>query len=182
MTAEKFDVYSHVTNQIIAQIEAGTPPWRKPWTGGNGGAHMPLRFNAEEYRGINVLMLWATASANGYTSARWMTYRHDLFRSQRFCMHTGPIACAEADLDVGAGLKSGVGPDCRQEPDVQFRMGLLELRQGRGDDEHGFGNRCTNGHGPGRPVAEQAVGRNRQLLQCLAHRRGRLDWSRVQSD
>ena len=26
MTAEKFDVYSHVTNQIIAQIEAGTPP------------------------------------------------------------------------------------------------------------------------------------------------------------
>ena len=34
ITAEKFDVYSHVTNQIIAQIEAGTPPWRKPWTGG----------------------------------------------------------------------------------------------------------------------------------------------------
>ena len=33
MTAEKFDVYTHVTNQIIAQIEAGTPPWRKPWTG-----------------------------------------------------------------------------------------------------------------------------------------------------
>ena len=30
MTAEKFDVYSHVTNQIIAQIEAGTPPWRRP--------------------------------------------------------------------------------------------------------------------------------------------------------
>jgi antirestriction protein ArdC len=25
MTAEKFDVYSHVTNQIVAQIETGTP-------------------------------------------------------------------------------------------------------------------------------------------------------------
>ena len=38
MTAEKFDVYTHVTNQIIAQIEAGTPPWRKPWTGGGQGS------------------------------------------------------------------------------------------------------------------------------------------------
>ena len=56
MTAEKFDVYSHVTNQIIAQIEAGTPPWRKPWTGEKGGAPFPLRSNGEPYSGINVLL------------------------------------------------------------------------------------------------------------------------------
>ena len=31
--APKFDVYAHVTDTIIAEIEAGTPPWRKPWTG-----------------------------------------------------------------------------------------------------------------------------------------------------
>ncbi|WP_345940087.1 ArdC family protein, partial [Pseudosulfitobacter pseudonitzschiae] len=45
MTAEKFDVYSHVTNQIIAQIEAGIPPWRKPWTGGGVSVSLPERFN-----------------------------------------------------------------------------------------------------------------------------------------
>ncbi|MFG6543296.1 ArdC-like ssDNA-binding domain-containing protein, partial [Sulfitobacter sp. M22298] len=45
MTAEKFDVYSHVTNQIIAQIEAGTPPWRKPWTGSGVSVSLPERFN-----------------------------------------------------------------------------------------------------------------------------------------
>ena len=28
--APKFDVYAHVTDTIIAEIEAGTPPWRKP--------------------------------------------------------------------------------------------------------------------------------------------------------
>ena len=28
--ATKFDIHSHVTNTIIAQIEAGTPPWRCP--------------------------------------------------------------------------------------------------------------------------------------------------------
>lgn len=74
MTAEKFDVYSHVTNQIVAQIEAGTPPWRKPWTGGGAGVSLPERFNGEAYRGINILMLWATAMAMDYSSARWMTF------------------------------------------------------------------------------------------------------------
>ena len=58
MTDAKFDVYSHVTEQIIAQIEAGTPPWRKPWTGGAAGAALPMRWNGEAYRGINILMLW----------------------------------------------------------------------------------------------------------------------------
>lgn len=74
MTAEKFDVYTHVTNQIIAQMDAGTPPWRKPWTGGGTSVSLPQRFNGEAYRGINILMLWATAMAKGYSSARWMTF------------------------------------------------------------------------------------------------------------
>jgi len=75
MAKAKFDVYEHVTSEIIAQIEAGTPPWRQPWTGGTGGACLPRRFNGDEYRGINVLMLWATAAMAGFASARWMTYR-----------------------------------------------------------------------------------------------------------
>ncbi len=74
MTKEKFDVYSHVTNQIVAQIEAGTPPWRKPWTGGGVSVSLPERFNGEAYRGINILMLWATAMDKDYSSARWMTF------------------------------------------------------------------------------------------------------------
>lgn len=51
MTAEKFDVYSHVTNQIIAQIEAGTPPWRKPWTGGGVSVSLPERFKRRSLSG-----------------------------------------------------------------------------------------------------------------------------------
>lgn len=71
----KIDIHQTVTDTIIAQIEAGTPPWRKPWTGGNGAAVLPLRHNGEAYRGINILMLWATASERGYSSERWMTFR-----------------------------------------------------------------------------------------------------------
>jgi antirestriction protein ArdC len=33
----KFDVQAQVTNSIIKAIEAGTAPWRKPWTGGESG-------------------------------------------------------------------------------------------------------------------------------------------------
>ena len=73
--APKFDVYAHVTNTIIAEIEAGAPPWRKPWTGSTAGIALPKRHNGEAYRGINILMLWVMAAKNGYVSSRWMTYR-----------------------------------------------------------------------------------------------------------
>ncbi|MDH2328313.1 zincin-like metallopeptidase domain-containing protein [Cereibacter sp. SYSU M97828] len=74
MAAAKFDVQTEVTKSIIAAIEAGCPPWRKPWTGDKGGAAMPLRSNGEPYRGINVILLWCRAAEMGYTSAHWFTF------------------------------------------------------------------------------------------------------------
>ena len=46
-----------------------------PGRGGSIGAAMPLRWNGEAYRGINVVMLWAVAAEQGYVSNRWLTYR-----------------------------------------------------------------------------------------------------------
>ncbi|WP_108816897.1 ArdC family protein [Loktanella sp. Alg231-35] len=74
----KIDIKQHVTDTIIAQIEAGTPPWRKPWTGDQCGVSFPLRHNGEQYRGVNILMLWATASIRSYQSTRWMTFKQAL--------------------------------------------------------------------------------------------------------
>jgi len=71
----KFDLHQTITDQIIAAIEAGCPPWRKPWTGSTTGASLPLRHNGEAYRGINILVLWSVAAAQGYTSARWLTFK-----------------------------------------------------------------------------------------------------------
>ncbi|WP_127904096.1 ArdC family protein [Solirhodobacter olei] len=76
--ADKFDVYSHVTSEIVAAMEAGTPPWRQPWTGTTGGAAFPLRSNGEAYRGINVVLLWLTAASRGYSSAHWFTFKQAL--------------------------------------------------------------------------------------------------------
>ncbi|SMD02563.1 ArdC family protein [Primorskyibacter flagellatus] len=78
MAKARFDIKQHITDTIIAQIEAGTPPWRKPWTGSASGACFPLRHNGEPYKGINVLMLWATGMSRGFNSARWMTFKQAL--------------------------------------------------------------------------------------------------------
>lgn len=75
MANVKFDIYTHVTDKIIAAIEAGCPPWRKPWTGSKGGVCFPLRSNGEPYRGINILMLWLEVDEKGYVSPRWFTYK-----------------------------------------------------------------------------------------------------------
>ena len=71
----KFDVYQHVTDTILAEIEKGCVPWHQPWTGARAGLSLPKRVTGEAYRGINVLMLWLTAAAKGYASPTWMTYR-----------------------------------------------------------------------------------------------------------
>ncbi|MEM9428453.1 MAG: zincin-like metallopeptidase domain-containing protein [Pseudomonadota bacterium] len=73
--SQRFDLYQEVTDRIIAAIGAGTPPWRRPWTGSTPGLGFPTRATGERYRGINVLMLWLTAAEKGYTAAHWFTYR-----------------------------------------------------------------------------------------------------------
>lgn len=69
----KFDTYQDVTDAIIAQLEAGTKPWRMDWQ--NGGVSMPRRVTGDHYRGINVLLLWSSAMQQGLTGDRWMTFK-----------------------------------------------------------------------------------------------------------
>lgn len=62
-----------ITNAIIAKLESGVSPWRKPWT--SSGSQRPLRACGQPYRGINTIWLWAVAEERGYTMPTWMTYR-----------------------------------------------------------------------------------------------------------
>jgi antirestriction protein ArdC len=77
MNNEKQDVYTRITNKIVADLEQGVRTWMKPWNAGNTGGRImrPLRFNGVPYSGINILMLWAEAVTNGFASPTWMTYR-----------------------------------------------------------------------------------------------------------
>jgi antirestriction protein ArdC len=62
-----------ITDAIIARLEAGTRPWKKPWTGQAG--QRPLRSCGTAYRGANIFWLWMVADIMGYASPFWMTYR-----------------------------------------------------------------------------------------------------------
>lgn len=71
------DVYQRVTDQIVAELEKGTRPWLKPWNGEHAAGRItrPLRANGIPYRGINILMLWASAMEKGFAAPLWLTYK-----------------------------------------------------------------------------------------------------------
>jgi antirestriction protein ArdC len=77
ITSPRDDVYSRVTARIVADLEQGARPWLKPWsvTHTAGRITRPLRANGQPYRGMNVLLLWSEAVANGYSAPIWMTYK-----------------------------------------------------------------------------------------------------------
>lgn len=70
------DIYSAITDQIVASLERGVRPWFKPWSSqwGDRTISRPLRHNGQPYRGINVIALWITAELEGYSSPYWMTF------------------------------------------------------------------------------------------------------------
>jgi antirestriction protein ArdC len=74
---DKLDVYSRVTNKIVADLERGNLTWFQPWQAGHqaGPVSRPLRAGGKAYRGVNVLMLWAAAMEKGYSCPLWLTYK-----------------------------------------------------------------------------------------------------------
>jgi antirestriction protein ArdC len=79
-SSSRTDLYTRVTDRVVAQFEKGVRPWLQPWNAGHaaGRTTLPLRHNGTPYRGINVLLLWGEAMADGYTSPRWLTFKQAL--------------------------------------------------------------------------------------------------------
>jgi antirestriction protein ArdC len=76
---QRSDLYTRVTERVVADLERGVRSWLKPWTSGSADRiTMPRRHNGIAYRGINVLILWAESIDRGYTAPLWMTYRQAL--------------------------------------------------------------------------------------------------------
>jgi antirestriction protein ArdC len=66
---DRSSIYEGVTSRIVAALEAGTVPWRKPWRSA-GGVPVSIR-SGKPYRGVNVLILMLKARAD----PRWGTYK-----------------------------------------------------------------------------------------------------------
>lgn len=67
-TTARTDIYTRVTDRILADLEQGVRPWMKSWNADHtaGGITRPLRYNDTPYGGVNVLLLWGDAMDKGY--------------------------------------------------------------------------------------------------------------------
>lgn len=75
MSEAKADIYTTITNKILADMEKGVLPWCRSW---NGCSSLPLRWTGESYSGINILMLWVASMTKGYSAPTWMTFKQAL--------------------------------------------------------------------------------------------------------
>ena len=77
---ERGDIYTRITDRIVADLEKGVRPWMKPWSVANtqGRITRPLRHNGQPYSGMNVLLLWTEGMARGFASPMWMTFKQAL--------------------------------------------------------------------------------------------------------
>ncbi|EPY6949238.1 ArdC-like ssDNA-binding domain-containing protein, partial [Klebsiella pneumoniae] len=70
------DIYQTVTDNIIAALEAGVKPWSCPWQRVDGMSGLPSNYaTGAAYSGMNIMLLWCSASKQGFSDSRWMTYK-----------------------------------------------------------------------------------------------------------
>jgi antirestriction protein ArdC len=97
--APRADIYSRVTDKIVADLEKGVQTWLKPWSVEHAAGRItrPLRATGQPYQGINVLMLWSDAVAKGFVCPIWMTYRQasELGANVRKGEHGSPVVYAD---------------------------------------------------------------------------------------
>ena len=64
----KMDIYQTVTDSILAQLDAGTVPWKRPWKDMLSPRNL---ISDKRYNGINFLLL----GMRGYKSPYWLTFK-----------------------------------------------------------------------------------------------------------
>lgn len=77
MTKQAFDLYQDITDRIIASIEEGVIPWRKPWDPNSGYCGLPQNaVSKRTYGGVNVLLLWQQEMKHGYKHSKWLSFKN----------------------------------------------------------------------------------------------------------
>lgn len=69
------DLYAEVTDSVLEALKSVSGSYEMPWTAVENGAAFPRNIDGRAYRGVNTVLLWASALRNGYTSGTWGTYK-----------------------------------------------------------------------------------------------------------
>lgn len=88
---ERFDIHQHITDQLVAMIEAGAGDFKMPWHMSAGDITRPENVDtAKPYQGINILALWIACHLHGYTSPIWGTFKQ--WQAKGLCVRKGEKA------------------------------------------------------------------------------------------
>jgi len=68
------ELFDQITDQLVADIEAGAAAWRMPWHA-LADAGTPTSADGRPYRGLNAVWLATVAAARDWSSGVWATYR-----------------------------------------------------------------------------------------------------------
>ena len=77
---DRASLYQEITDEIIAELEAGRVPWVQPW-GKTAAAPLGVPKNAatgRRYSGINIIILWTAVIERGFSGQSWLTFRQAL--------------------------------------------------------------------------------------------------------
>jgi antirestriction protein ArdC len=76
-STQRRDHYQELTDKIIAALEAGIAPWRRPWDPNACGASTtPINVaTGHRYRGVNLFVLGMSPLAFTSGDPRWRSYR-----------------------------------------------------------------------------------------------------------
>ena len=78
---DRINLYTEITDKIIAELEAGRVPWVQPWDTAAAKAPLAMPKNASTsrpYSGINVLLLWGAVIERSFAGQSWLTFRQAL--------------------------------------------------------------------------------------------------------
>lgn len=78
---DRINLYTEITDKIIAELEAGRVPWVQPWDTVAAKAPLAMPKNASTsrpYSGINVLLLWGAVIERSFAGQSWLTFRQAL--------------------------------------------------------------------------------------------------------
>ncbi|MGR6771468.1 ArdC family protein [Pectobacterium brasiliense] len=72
----KTDIYQTIAYSVITALEAGVKPWTCPWQRVPGMSGLRSNYSTGiAYSGMNIMLLWCSASKQGFGDLRWMTYK-----------------------------------------------------------------------------------------------------------
>lgn len=69
------DINQIITDKIISLLERGTVKSGARWTGSKATGLPVNAKSGEQYRGINVLVLWSEMAEKSYASSQWLTFK-----------------------------------------------------------------------------------------------------------